>query len=150
MQLVAQHGAQAYQLVAMPEQLPEITLARCRHPDFRKAPREQEIENESGVALIRLLFATLAGANLGRVTDPKFVPEFGQQTDEPVNRTSRFDAYAYRLWRRLQTPVERVGFAAFVVESPLDQQLCGFFSGHGYLLVARVKIASYNQHCSAL
>jgi hypothetical protein len=36
-----------------------------------------------------------------------------------------------------------------VIESPLDKQLSGFFSGHGNLLIACMKIAPYNQHCSA-
>ena len=40
-QLVAQHGAQADQLVAMPKQLPQIPLRRCGHPDSWKAFREQ-------------------------------------------------------------------------------------------------------------
>jgi hypothetical protein len=31
----------------------------------------------------------------------------------------------------------------------VEKQLSGFFSGHGNLLIACVKITSYNQHCSA-
>src|SRR5208282_3303583 len=61
----------------------------------------------------------------------------------------RFDAHAHRFLRTLQTPVERVSFAAFVVQSALNKHLRGFFSGHGNLLIACMKITSYNQHCSA-
>src|SRR5882762_4585765 len=39
-QLVAQHGAQAHQLVAMPEQLPEVAFGRCGNPDLWKTFRE--------------------------------------------------------------------------------------------------------------
>src|SRR5690348_16820448 len=48
-----------------------------------------------------------------------------------------------------QTPVERVSFAAFVVQAALDKRLAGLFSGHGNLLIACMKITSYNDHCSA-
>ena len=44
-QLIAQHRAQGYELVAMPEQLPEIAFRRCRYPDARKA-LGQQIQNE--------------------------------------------------------------------------------------------------------
>src|SRR2546430_9489267 len=57
----------------MPEQLPEIPLARGGHPDFGKALRKQKVENDPGIAFVGLLFAHFAGANLGRVADPKFV-----------------------------------------------------------------------------
>jgi hypothetical protein len=41
-----------------------------------------------------------------------------------------------------------VGFSTFVVEPSLHQFSRGFVH-HGNLLIARVKITSYNQHCSA-
>jgi hypothetical protein len=107
------------------------------------------IENEPSIALIGLLFAYFAGANLSRVSDPQFVAELREQTLEPMNRAGRFDTYAYRFRRTLQAPVERLRLAAFVVQSALHQQFCGFFSGHGNLLIACVKITSYNQHRSA-
>src|SRR5271163_1341053 len=85
-QLVAQHGAHAYELVAVPKQLPEVAFGWCGNPDFREALRQQQIENEPGVALIGLLFAYLTGTNLCGVSDPQFVSEFRKQTLEPVNR----------------------------------------------------------------
>jgi hypothetical protein len=42
----------------------------------------------------------------------------------------------------LQTPVERVNLAAFVVQSPLDERLAGLCSGYGNLLLACMYIAS--------
>jgi hypothetical protein len=41
-----------------------------------------------------------------------------------------------------------VGFAALMIQSALDQ-FAGLVIGHGNLMVARVKITSYNQHRSA-
>ena len=51
--------------------------------------------------------------------------------------------------RALQAPVERMGLAALVIESPRDKQFGGLFSGHGNLLIAGMRITSYNQHRSA-
>jgi hypothetical protein len=50
---------------------------------------------------------------------------------------------------RLAGVEKRLRLAAFMVQAPLDEQLGGFLSGHGNLLVACVKITSYNQHRSA-
>jgi hypothetical protein len=122
-QLVGQHGAQTYQLVTMPEQLPEVAFGRCGNPDFQKASGEQKLENEPGVALIGLLFAYFTGTNLRGVSDPQFVAEIREQTLEPVNRAGRFDAHAHRFLRTLQAPVERLSLATLVVQSPLDEQL---------------------------
>src|SRR6202163_1024509 len=129
----------------MPEQLPQVSLGRRGHPDFRKAFREQQIENEPGIAFIGFLFAHFTGANLRGVSNPKFVAQFRQQALEPANRTRRFDAHPHR---SLQVPVERVRFPALVIQSPLHQ-LPGSLIHHGNLLITCVKIAAYNLHCSA-
>lgn len=70
MKLIAQHGAQAHQLVTMPKQLPEVTFRWRGNPDPWKALGQQKIENERSIALIGLLLAHFAGANLSRVADP--------------------------------------------------------------------------------
>src|SRR5712664_1831848 len=119
MDLVAQHRTQAHELVTVPKQLSEVAFGRRGYPDPREAFGKQEIQNEPGVALIGLLLAHLTGANPCGVSDPQFVTEFRDQTLEPVNRASGFDAYAHR---SLQIPVEGVGFAAFMVQPPLEKQ----------------------------
>jgi hypothetical protein len=43
----------------------------------------------------------------------------------------------------------RASLPAFVVRSPLDKQITGLTVGHGSLLIACMKIANSNQHCSA-
>src|SRR5437899_9163094 len=130
----------------MPKQLPEIPLGRCRNPDFGKTLGEQELKNQPGIALVGFLFAYFAGANLRGVSDPQFVTEFGEKALEPVKESGGFDAHAHR---SLQIPVERVGFAARVLQTPLEKQLTCFVVGHGNLLIACVKITSYNNHRSA-
>ena len=50
--------------------------------------------------------------------------------------------------RLRQTAIERVGLTALVVRPALDQ-LSGGFVQHGDLLIARVKIATYNQPAAA-
>src|SRR2546427_212883 len=101
------------------------------------------------IAFVGLLLAHFLGSNLRGVPDPKFVTEFREQTLEPVNGPRGFDAHKNRFVRTLQVPVERVGFAALVIQSPFEKQLSGSFPGHGNLLIACMEITSYNQHCSA-
>ena len=72
--------------------------------------------------------------------------EFRKQPLEPVNWAGRFEAHAHRLVQFLQTPLERVSFAAGVVQTALNKGLAGLFSGHGNLLVACMKITSYDEH----
>src|SRR5579859_2366627 len=96
-QLVAQHSAQAHELVTMPEQLPEVAFGRGRNPDPREAFSQQQIENEQSVPLVGFLLADFTGANPRGIADPQFVTEFCQQPLEPVNRAGGFDAHAHRL-----------------------------------------------------
>src|SRR5260370_16266208 len=110
----------------MPKQLPEVAVGRCGHTDPRKALGEQEIQNEPGVALIGLLLAHLTGANLCGVSDPQFMTEFREQTLEPVNRASGFDAHVHRF---LQTALERMSFAALLLQPPLYNQLTRLLFG---------------------
>src|SRR6266849_6539392 len=99
------------------------------------------------IVLARQAWATRP--NPRGVPDPQLVTELREQTLEPVNGPGGFDPYAYRFLQTLQTPVERLGLAALVVQAALDKQLAGLFSGHGNLLIACMKIATYNDHRSA-
>ena len=71
-----------------------FSLGRSRNPDFWKPLREQQVEDEPGIALVGLLLAHFAGANLGGVSDPQLVAQFREQAHEPVDRTGGFDAHA--------------------------------------------------------
>src|SRR5690348_17231805 len=62
-----------------------------------------------------------------------------------MHRPGRFDAHAN--WFR-QSTVESVGLAVLVLQTTLGQLSRGVVD-HGDLLVASMKITSYNQHCSA-
>src|SRR5258708_18158464 len=48
-QLVAQHRAHAYELVAVPKELAEGAVGWRGDPDLLKSPREHEIEDDSDV-----------------------------------------------------------------------------------------------------
>jgi len=74
------------------------------------------------------------------------VTEFREQTLEPVKESGGLDSHAYR---SVKIAVERLGLAALVIQAPLEKQLSGGFFRHGNLLIACMKIATYNQHCSA-
>ena len=85
------------------------------------------------------------GSALLRLPDPQLVTEFGQQALEPMQRARGFDPHAD--WLR-QTAIKRVGLTALVVQPALDQ-LSGGFVHHGDLLIARVKITTYNEPAAA-
>jgi hypothetical protein len=51
--------------------------------------------------------------------------------------------------RSLQTSVARLCFAALVIQPPLQKQFSGLVVGHGNLLVACVKITSYDYPAAA-
>lgn len=82
-ELVAQHGTHAHELVTMPEQLPEIPLRGCGNSDPRKALGQQQIENVRGLALIGLLFTHHTGANLRGV--PQSTVPARARTDRAEN-----------------------------------------------------------------
>ena len=134
------------ELVAVPEQLPKIAFRWGRNPDPRETIREQQFENERSVPFIGFLLAYFASTDSGRISNPEFVTEFREQSLEPVHRTGGFDAHAHGL---LQTSVERFGLSTFVVQASFEEQLARGVLGHGNLLIARMKITTYNQHCSA-
>jgi hypothetical protein len=62
-----------------------------------------------------------------------------------VNRPGGFDPHAHRA---LQIAIERLGLSALVIQLSLGQLPSGFIH-HRNLLIARVKITSYNEHRSA-
>src|SRR6266849_9184914 len=69
--------------------------------------------------------------------------KFRKQALEPVNRTGGLNAYTHR---PLQAAIKRVGLPALMIQTPLGEQLSCCVVDHGDLLVACVKIASYNKH----
>jgi len=144
-QLVPHRSPKANQLVPVPQQLPRVPLRQGRNPNAREPLLQQQIKQVRGVAPVRLLFPHHARPNLARVADPEFMPEFGQQALEPLRMARRLYAHPRWLW---QASVKRSGLSVFVLQPPLGQ-LPGGLVQHGDLLIARVKIASYNSHRSA-
>ncbi len=73
------------------------------------------------IVLARQAWATRP--NPRGVPDPQLVTELREQTLEPVNGPGGFDPYAYRFLQTLQTPVERLGLAALVVQAAQSQPI---------------------------
>ncbi len=92
------------------------------------------------VTCIRLLLPHYARTDLAGVTNPQLVPLLGQHSLEPLRVPGRFHAHTHGLW---QAGVKGPRLFALVLQSPLDQ-LTGIGIHHRDLLIARVKIASYN------
>jgi hypothetical protein len=104
---------------------------------------DAQIQNQPCVARIGLLFSNGAGTNLSCVSHPRLVTELGQYPLEPLNRSGRFDPHDHLF---PQTAIERIRFASGVFEPPLDHfstDAVALFH-HGDLLIARMKITTYN------
>src|SRR5690348_11706679 len=144
-QLVFHRGSKAHQLEAVPQQLARVSLLWGGNPDARETSGNQQFQKVPGVPRVGLVLANRPRANFRRVAHPQLVPQFGEQLLEPPNRAGRFDAHPHRPG---QTAVENLGFSVEMIQPPLHHFSCRVIQ-HGHLLIARVKIAAYNQHCSA-
>lgn len=70
--------------------------------------------------------------------------EFRKQTLKPMHRPGGFDPDAHGL---LQTPIERLGFSAFVVKASFGQQLARGVLG---AILRRTSLAKYSPHAVQL
>jgi len=107
---------------------------------------DQQPQNMSSVALVGLLFAHIAGPDLGRIADPQFVAQPLHQLLEPQRITDRLHAHQRR---GVQFPVEPLG-----ISCGMNQPALLYFPGrtikNRYLLEAGMKITSYNLHKAPL
>lgn len=71
-------------VVAMPQELSQITLRGRRNPDSWKAVLEQKIENMPRISRIGFLLAYHRRADRGGIADPKLVPQLGEGPLEPL------------------------------------------------------------------
>src|ERR1700739_245774 len=129
----------------MQQQLPRIALGRGGYPNAREAIRHEQIQYMPGIASIRLLLAHHRSANLGGIAHPQCMSAALQQALEPLCRARCFhpDQRSPR-----QGFVESRGLISFVAQPSLHE-FVGLQVQRGDLLVARVKIATYNPHSSA-
>jgi len=96
----------------------------------------------AGVAFVGLLLAPSLARIFAESPIQSSWPSSVRQPLEPVNRASGFDAHAHR---SLQTAVERARLAALSDPNAARGAASRGFLGHGNLLIACVKITTYNQ-----
>src|SRR5436190_4585218 len=135
-----------HQLVTMQQQLPQVAHFTRWHPDPRKPPLDQQLQNMRRIALVRLLLPYVAGTNLRRIAHPQLVTQLAQQIHQPVTVAGGFHADQRR---RRYSPVE-----PFRVARGLYQLLLPGLSRlriqPTHLLPAGMKITSYNHHVRRL
>jgi len=68
----------------MQQQLPQIPRLARRHPDARKPPFHQQLQNVGRVPFVRLLLPHKTGPDPRRISDPQLVADFPQQIYQPV------------------------------------------------------------------
>src|SRR5439155_6241469 len=84
--------ARDHQLVTMQQQLPQVAHFTRWHPDPRKPPLDQQLQNMRRIALVRLLLPHVAGTNLRRIAHPQLVTQLAQQIHQPVTVAGGFHA----------------------------------------------------------
>jgi hypothetical protein len=91
---------------------------------------------------VGLLLAHVAGADLGRITDPNLVAQLLQQINKPLAVAARLDTYPR--WRR-QSAIKALRFA-IAVHQLVFADLPGLGIQNRNLLPLRMKITTYNDH----
>src|SRR5438445_924302 len=135
-----------HQLVTMQQQLPQVAHFTRWHPDPRKPPLDQQLQNMRRIALVRLLLPHVAGTNLGRIAHPQLVTQLAQQIHQPVAVAGGF--HADERGRRY-LPVESFRVARGLYQLPLPG-LSRLRIQPTHLLPAGMKITSYNHHVRRL
>jgi hypothetical protein len=101
----------------MPQQLPQITIGRVRHPYPPKAVLQQQPQQQLRILSIRLLLAHSFRADLGCVPDPQLKLQLVQQTLKPACVPAGFHPHSHVLSR--ERAIKLLGF--FVLPpSPTD------------------------------
>src|ERR1700676_1283275 len=146
LQLVLHLRADFHQLLPVPQQLPHIAHLLARHPQPGKSSVDQQIQNVLGIATVGLLLPHHQPPNLRRISDPQLVPHLGQHLLEPLRVAYRFYPHSHRL--SLECLIETPCFSLLVFQSTFPQ-FASLAVDQGDLLVARMKITSYNLHCGS-
>src|SRR5438094_7759309 len=130
----------------MQQQLPQVAHFTRRHPDPRKPPFHQQLQNMRRIALVRLLLPHVAGTNLRRIAHPQLVTQLAQQIHQPVTVAGGFHADQRR---RRYLPVEPFRVARGLYQLPLPG-LSRIRIQPTHLLPTGMKITSYNHHVRRL
>jgi hypothetical protein len=62
--------------MAMPQQLPQITIPRTGHPHPRKVIFQQQLQQKLGILAVGLLLADTFRLDLRRIANPNFDTQF--------------------------------------------------------------------------
>src|SRR6266704_2151864 len=130
----------------MQQQLPQVAHFTRRHPDPRKPPFHQQLQNMRRIALIRLLLPHVAGTNLGRIAHPQLVTQLRPQIHQPVTVAGGFHADQRR---RGHSPIKPLRIARGLYQLLLPA-LSRLRVQPTHLLPAGMKITSYNHHVRRL
>src|SRR5260370_5514804 len=130
----------------MQQQLPHVALGWRRYPDPRKPPFHQQLQQQQRTPPVGLLLSLATGADLRRVPDPQLMPQLREQPLEPLRLPTGLYPYTHR---PLQRGIKRSHLLYLFVTQRFLAQFSCLLIQHRNLLIALVKITSYNLHCSA-
>ena len=118
--------------MTVPQQLPQIPILRTRHPDFRKAIFEHQLQQKSG---IRFRFLTsLALISAGSPIHNSKSSSASSRSNQRENPVASIESFC----------------SSFVVVQFLFTILTGLFRQKRNLLKARVTIYAYYHHVRLL
>src|ERR1039457_3409525 len=148
LQLVHDPGARLHHPVAVPQQLPQISVFPARHPDLRKAIFHHQLQNQLRILAIRLLLAYPLGTDHGGVPDPQLEVQLRQQPFKPARMPAGFHPYTHLHSLGREIAVELLRLFAVL------QSLLPAFASVGIhkrnLLEARMVVTTYNPHVRLL
>jgi hypothetical protein len=118
LQLVFHLCADAHQLVAMNQKLPQIFLFPRWRPDPRKPSFQQQFQNQRRISPVVFLSAHVAGTNLPRISDPHVVPRSRGHLHKPLAVPGRLHPNHRRPG---QPTVKFLRFSRHMLQLPLSR-----------------------------
>src|ERR1700678_4383818 len=143
LQLVLHLRPHLHPLLPVTQQLTHIAHLHARHPYPWKSSVAQQGQNMLRVALVRLLLPHHQPPDLRRIPQPQLVAHLRQHLLEPLRVAHRFHPHAHRL--PAECFVEATRFPLLVPQASFAR-FARFHIDHRELLIAGMKIASYNLH----
>src|ERR1700685_2771141 len=119
LQLIHDPRTRLHHAVAMPQQLPQVTVLPARHPDARKVILQHQLQDELGILPIGLLLPYPLGFDLGGISDPQLDLQLTHQPLEPAPVPTGFHSDTHGLSLAHQSAVERFGFVRMMQSSLL-------------------------------
>ena len=96
--------------VAVPQQLPQITILPAGHPDPRKIILQQQFENVPSILAIRFLLASSFRSDHRGIPPPPLYSQLFQQPLKPPSVPAGLHSHAYLLTYRRQVTIELLCF----------------------------------------